>query len=144
MENLKKISKLNKGICGEYAACSELLKRGYIARITEGNAKGVDIIIFKEDKTFRKIEVKTTTEKKCITGFFQKYYDKNNPNHPDYWILVHIDENLINHYYILTHNEMALVQMKKNKMTTWQKIVGVDGVLISEVKDYENRWDILL
>lgn len=135
--------KLNKGLAGEYAACSELLKRGYTARITEGNAKGVDIVLFDNvNKTYKTVEVKTSTKNNVVTGFFQKYYDKTKP-HPDYWIIVNIDRYLINHYYILTHEEIGKLQMMRNKMTEYKKIEGCDNLLIKDLEPWKDNWMLL-
>ena len=65
------------GMAGEYSVCAELLKRGHNASVTMGNAKAVDIVVFQQDNTYRRIEVKTSRNKRFVTGFFQKYYDIN-------------------------------------------------------------------
>ena len=70
------IGKQQLGMSGEHSICAELLKRGHNASITMGNAKATDVMIFLEDKSFRRIEVKTTRNSRFVIGFFQKYYDK--------------------------------------------------------------------
>lgn len=129
------------GMTGEYSVCAELLKRGCNASITMGNAKAVDIVVFMQDSTYRRIEVKTSRNKRFVTGFFQKYYDINQSPHPDFWVLVHIDENNESHYYILTHEEMGNVQMKRNEMDVWEKIDGCDNVLLKDIELFENKWE---
>ena len=128
-------------MAGEYGVCAELLKRGLCASVTLGNAKAVDVILYLDDKTYKRIEVKTSSNKRFVTGFFQKYYDKNNPLHPDFWVLVRIDEEYQSHYYILTHEEMGQVQMQRNEMDTWERIIGCDNVLLRDVEQFENMWD---
>jgi len=136
------ITKLNKGLCGEYAVCSELLKRGYIARITEGNAKGVDIVLYDtKSREYYRVEVKTTTENKVITGFFQKYYDITE-DAPDYWIFVYIDKDLNNYYYIMTHDEVCQLQMQRNNMTYYHKVKGCDNLLLKDLESFKDNWNI--
>lgn len=133
--------KLQLGMAGEYSVCAELLKRGHNASITMGNAKAVDIIIFTSDNTYRRIEVKTSRNKRFVTGFFQKYYDKTLALHPDFWVLVHLDEEFKSRYFILTHEEMGSVQMKRNEMDDWERIVGCDNVLLKDIEQFEDKWE---
>ena len=131
-------------MAGEYGACAELSKRGHDVSLTMGNAKATDIILFKTNGTFVRIEVKTSRSTRFVTNFFQKYFDKSKNNHPDYWILVHIDKQNNSHYYILTHEEMGDVQMQRNNMAEWYKVEkGCDNVLLNHVKQYENKWEKL-
>ena len=134
------IEKQRLGIAGEYSVCAELLKRGFNASITMGNAKAVDIVVLLQDHTYRRIEVKTSRDKRFVTGFFQKYYDKTQTLHPDFWVLVHIDEENNSHYYVLTHEEMGNVQMKRNEMDTWEQIKGCDNVLLRDIEPFKGKW----
>lgn len=134
-------------MAGEYAVCAELSKRGYDASITFGNMKATDIIILMPDKTYRRIEVKTTRGKKFVTGFFQKYFDRTQNDHPDYWVLVRIapanvnsNEEILN-YYILTHQEMGEVQRIRNKMIQWYKVKGCDNVLLEDISQFKGQWN---
>ena len=136
--------KLRLSMTGEYYVCAELLKRGHNASITMGNAKAVDIIILMDDNTYRRIEVKTSRNKRFVTGFFQKYYDQTIILHPDFWILVYIDDVNQTHYYILSHQEMGEVQMKRNEMDVWERIVGCDNVLLKDIEQFENQWEKIL
>lgn len=135
-----KNSKYHLGLAGEYSVCSELSKREYDASITLGNAKAVDIMVFLPNNSCRRIEVKTSQTGRFVTNFFQKYYDKALHNHPDYWVLVYIDKNGQTHYYILTHEELGKIQMKRNGMSKWEKHVGCDNVLVKDVAHCENQW----
>ena len=138
---MTQIEKYRLSLVGEYAVCSELSKMGLDVSITLGNAKAVDVILFLPDNSFRRIEVKTTRSSKFFTGFFQKYYDKTSNNHPDYWVLVYIDKNGQSHFYVLTHEELGEIQMKRNGMTEWEKHDGCDNVLLRDIKHCEDRWD---
>lgn len=138
---MPKISKYQLSMAGEYAVCSELSKRGWDVSITFGNAKATDIILHLPGGTYRRIEVKTSQTGRFVTNFFQKYYDKTLNNHPDYWVLVYIDKNGQMHFYILTHEELGDIQMKRNGMTTWEKVNGCDNVLLRDLAVHEDRWD---
>lgn len=129
---------------GEYGVCAELCKRGFDASITFGNMKATDIIILMPDKTYRRIEVKTSRKTRFVTGFFQKYFDITQNDHPDYWVLVHIapsaeNDEMLN-YYILTHQEMGDVQMKRNNMPHWQYVKGCDNVLLKHILLSKDQW----
>lgn len=140
MAKISQQVKLRLSMAGEFGVASELLKRGYDASVTYGNAKAVDVICFDSAaQHYKTIEVKTTHNKTVVTGFFQKYGDRSLP-HPDYWVVVYIDNNNISHFYILTHQEMGDLQMERNKMTSWQPCTGCDNVLISSLAAYENDW----
>ena len=71
----------------------------------------------------------------------QKYYDKAQTSHPDFWVLVHIDEEYQSHFYVLTHEEMGIVQMKRNEMDTWERIIGCDNVLLRDIEPFKDKWE---
>ncbi len=129
-------------LAGEYAVCSELLKRQIFCALTFGNAKAADIVITAPNAKTRIVEVKTSSSNRFVTGFFQKYPTPQTVPHPDFWVVVRIDS--ISHatrFFVLTHSEMAKVQMLRNKMRKWSRVNGVDNVLLKHVIPFENRWD---
>ena len=131
MAKISQQVKLRLSMAGEFGVASELLKRGYDVSVTYGNAKAVDVICFDSaTQHYKTIEVKTTHNKTVVTGFFQKY-GNSTLQHPDYWVVVYIDNNNISHFYILTHQEMGQIQKTRNKMTSWQSCTGCDNVLVS-------------
>lgn len=134
-------NRYNIGMAGEIGVCSELYKRGYNASITLGNKKAVDIYVAIANDRYISIEVKTSRNTKIVTGFFQKYASPNQIPHPDYWVLVYIDKNNMSHYYVLSHQEMAAEQMRRNGMSQWAHVGnGVDNVLVRDLSNYENAW----
>lgn len=142
MAKKNKYDKYDTGMAGEFGVCSELYKRGYNASITLGNKKAVDIYVAIADDRYISIEVKTNRNTKILTGFFQKYASPNQIPHPDYWVLVYIDKNNMSHYYVLSHQEMAAEQMRRNGMSQWAHVQnGVDNVLVRDLSNYENAWD---
>jgi hypothetical protein len=57
-------------------------------------------------------------------------------------VLVYIDKNNMSHYYVLSHQEMAAEQMRRNGMSQWAHVQnGVDNVLVRDLSNYENAWD---
>lgn len=140
--NQSQTEKYNLSKAGEYGVCAELSKRGFNASVTIGNAKATDIVIYLEDHTFKRVEVKTSRRTRFVTGFFQKYFD-NCRIHPDFWVLVHIDAENVSHYYVLTHEEMAEVQMKRNEMDEWERIVGCDNVLLRDLEPFKEKWETI-
>ena len=135
-------TKFDIGMAGEFGVCSELYKRGYDASITLGNKKAVDIYVAIANDRYISIEVKTSRNTKIVTGFFQKYARSNQIPHPDYWVLVYIDKNNMSHYYVLSHQEMAAEQMRRNGMSQWAHVEkGVDNVLVRDLSNYENAWN---
>ena len=133
-------------LAGEYGVCSELSKNGIHCSLTFGNAKAADVIAFdpNERKTCCVVEVKSSKTNRFVTGFFQKYGDKSKQPRPDFWVIVHVNESGENQYYILTHEEMGLVQMERNKMTEWEPVPkGCDNVLLQHIQGFEKRWGII-
>jgi len=133
-------------LAGEYRVCAEILKRGIFATVTMGNLKAADIHII-VNKHVYSVEVKTTNGKRFVTSFFQKYKAPE-LDHPDFWILCHLD-TLRDRFFILTHEELARVQSNRNshsKVFDWleeanRSAKGVDNVLIDDIEIYENQWD---
>ena len=141
MAKKNKYDKYDTGMAGEFGDCSELYKRGYNASITLGNKKAVDIYVAIANDRYISIEVKTNRNTKILTGFFQKYASPDQIPHPDYWVLVYIDKNNMSHYYVLSHQEMAAEQMRRNGMSQWAHVEkGVDNVLVRDLSNYENAW----
>ena len=129
-------------LAGEHAVCSELLRRGIPCTLTLGNAKAADIIVTAPNVKTRIIEVKTSSSNRFVTNFFQKYPTPKTVPHPDFWVVVQIDKDChATRYFVLTHSEMAQVQMRRNQISTWSRVNGVDNVLLKHVLPFENRWD---
>jgi hypothetical protein len=130
-------------VAGEYPVCSELAKRNITANLTLGNKKAIDIIVINQENKAVTIEVKTSNKNKIVTGFFQKYTSPEMP-HPDFWIFVLIDKLLNSRFFILTHVELAELQMKINKMNKWEHLKGVDNLPLKSFEDFENKWDKII
>jgi len=133
--------KTRLNMIGEFAVCVELLKRGIHAFVTYGNQKAADIITVGKDKRASVIEVKTSDSNRIVTGFFQKYYIENMVECPDFWVLVHFDSKTLQaEFYVLTHQEMGNEQMKRNNMSEWKFVNGVDNVSLKALLEYKGEW----
>lgn len=65
------LDKAQIGLAGEFYVLAQLTARGFIATLTLGNTKGVDILVTNQeiDKLF-KVEVKTTTNEPAKSKLF--------------------------------------------------------------------------
>src|SRR6478672_3943790 len=58
---MAKINSNNVSLAGEFAVLAQLALRGYVANMTLGHTKGIDILVANPDTgRMRKIEVKTS------------------------------------------------------------------------------------
>lgn len=145
------IDKYNLNLAGEYRVCAELLKRGLFATLTYGNKKGADIYAIGANRRAAVIEVKASNSKKFVTGLYQKYRTQDSP-HPDFWVLYCVTrgvEEFDEHFFVLTHDEMALVQRNRDcrgeEVRSYAEHAacvakGVDNVLVQHVAEHENLW----
>ncbi|MCR9289057.1 MAG: PD-(D/E)XK motif protein [Bacteroidetes bacterium] len=153
-----KLDKTQIGLAGEYYVLAQLTARGFIATLTLGNTKGIDILVTNQEiNSLFKVEVKTTTSKPGVSKIHstEKCYQ---------WTLSSkhenlIDENLIYCFvYIQETNQLPLfflvpskevanyvkwqhkhwLELKKGKDTTMRKF----RIELSDPKVYRNNWDI--
>ena len=111
--------KYDVGLAGEFRVASELLKRGFRASVTFGNAKATDIVITGENNRFIAVEVKTSKNRKnFVTGYYPKYTDPHR-RHPDVWVFylpqIGGDGSDRDRFFILTHEEVGEIQLDVNK-----------------------------
>jgi hypothetical protein len=127
-------------LTGEYAVCSELAKIKIKASLSFINKKvGNEVVL--DDKQDVKLKLKITNKQSIVTHFFQKYITPD-ISHPDFWIMVFIENNLHIRFFILNHEELAQVQMKTNKVDKWSENKGgVDNIPLNAILEFENRWD---
>jgi len=143
-----KIEKTMIGLAGEMRVCAELMKKGYQASITHGNAKATDILIYGEGNCFLRVEVKTSLNgKRFVTGYYPKYTDPKKI-HPDIWVFYLPDKNLSSNgdrFFIATHKQVGLIQLDVNKGNKTLKGKGCDNIPLKllELKDVEEKWDII-
>jgi hypothetical protein len=103
-------------LAGEYRVCSELNRRGLLATITSGNHKAVDVYVISRRERALRIEVKTTQENDFCTTFPKGGYTPESA--PDFWVFFQTkangDEQYLERFFVLTHDEMMSVQEKHN------------------------------
>ena len=113
---MKKIPQYLLSLAGEYRACSELNKRGIFATITYGNRKSVDVyVIVDQQRSARRIEVKTSQAAKFLTGIYQEWKTPlTAQDAPDFWMLVQIRHDpakeFAERFFVLTHKEICQKQ----------------------------------
>lgn len=145
-----KLDKGQIGLAGEFRVASEILRRGYFANITFGNAKATDIVVLGRKDRFIRVEVKTSkNHRNFVTGYFPKYTDPNDLA-PDLWVLYLPNKNGLSdgdRFFLLTHEEIGKLQLIVNKGNKTEKGKGVDNiplkVLLENRPDSENRWNLL-
>jgi hypothetical protein len=138
------------GLAGEMRVASEFLKKGYEASITFGNSKATDIVVFGMHNRFIRVEVKTSkNQKNFVTGYYPKYTDTLS-KHPDIWVfyLPHKQGNSNgDRFFILTHEEVAELQLIVNKGNKTEKGKGCDNIPLSLLENYkekfEERWGVV-
>ncbi len=84
------MDKTQTGLAGEYFTLAQLTQLGFVATLTLGNTKGVDILVSNQElNTFYKVEMKTSTskphrEKAFGEGYFHSWtLGKKNENIKD-------------------------------------------------------------
>lgn len=153
------------GSSGEFFAAAEIAKRGGVATLTLKNTPTVDILAANLKKgTFANIQVKTRSKDNKQGWVLNSKVEKMSDIKNHFYIFVNLkNDNELNDYYIIPHNEFA--EFIKNKHQKWLNSKGRDG---SSHKDnnirnfkpdrkssdfyqqdcelgekYKDRWDIL-
>jgi hypothetical protein len=126
------------GLAGEYRVLSELLKKGYDASLTMGNAKATDILVFDGRRSHIRVEVKTSRNgRNFVTGYYPKYSEPSSL-HPDIWIL-YLPEPAGrsdgDRFFIMTHEEAGRIQLEVNGGTKTEKGRGCDNIPLHKIKD---------
>ncbi|MGW6441961.1 hypothetical protein [Lentzea sp. NPDC055074] len=142
------VSKYYLNLVGEYRVVAELLKHELHATITYGNAKGADIYAIGLNRRAAVIEVKSSNSGKFVTRFFQTYTDELK-EHPDFWVLYWLADDKAEHFFVLSHAELAVAQAERNspgKVMTWAESAqlypkGVDNVLAKDLAAHRSGWD---
>ena len=146
---MKNTDKGQIGLAGEMRVASELLKNGYNASITFGNAKATDIVVFGDKNRFLRVEVKTSkNQRNFVTGYYPKYTNPSQTS-PDIWVFYLPDKQARSDgdkFFILNHEEVAELQLIVNKGNKTEKGKGCDNIplrLLLENKDkFEDRWNL--
>lgn len=89
------MEKNNTHLAGEYFVAAELYRRGFSVEMTIGNAKAIDLFVYKDNKVLS-IQVKAIRndksggwpimEDKVIENILYIFVNLNDQSHPDYYI----------------------------------------------------------
>ena len=154
------LDKTQIGLAGEYYVLAQLTARGFIATLTLGNTKGVDILVTNQEinKLF-KVEVKTTIGKPRIERLFsekKQYIWAMSKKHESIidekliYCFVHmVDSNTLPKFFLIPSKEVAdcvkwqhqywLDTRKHNVKETSMRNFRIE---IDDPNGYENNWDV--
>lgn len=146
----KKIDKYLIALAGEMRVAAEILRRGFLANVTHGNAKATDIIILGPDGKFLRVEVKTSrNQRNFVTSYYPKYTD-NSDSEPDLWVLYLPNKDGDSdgdRFFIFTHEDIGQLQLVVNKGNKTLPGKGVDNIplkrLLAECPESEGRWSLI-
>jgi len=148
------------GAAGVYHVAAELSKMGHIALVTIRNTRGVDIVAMNPEKN-KAIGIQVKTRKGDGDGVYFPIginckiddlddYDKKIKNP---FVFVQITKEKIRYFVIPAKNIIRLCKedfesyMKSAKhrkpVEDIRKANQIFGVEVSEIKDFEDRWDYL-
>ena len=148
------------GLAGEFLVLAQLTQRGYVATITLGNTKGVDILVTNPDlNTLYKVEVKTTAKKPRRERLFGEelfYIWAMSKKHEDIvdrrliYCFVYLSEpNEMPKFFPVPSHEVAKyvrdqhqhwldTRVKPVKNTTMRKF----RIEVSDPNNYSTNWDL--
>jgi hypothetical protein len=111
----EQLSKDLLSLAGEHRVASELCKRGIFATLTPGNRKQTDVYVI-EDSTKRvlRVEVKASQKTDDKKTFVTKFFQKDNSNAPDFWVLALFRPGQQERFFILTNEEIMALQEARN------------------------------
>jgi len=155
-----KLDKTQTGLAGEYYVLAQLTARGFIATLTLGNTKGVDILVTNHEinKLF-KVEVKTTsnaaknaalfTNKKAYHWTMGMKHENIKDNNLIYCFVIIEDVNTLPLFFLVPSNDVA--EYVKWQHDYWlstrtEKVVETNmrqyRIEIDDPKNYLNNWEI--
>lgn len=150
MKDNNELSSLLSGVTGEYFVAAELSKRGYIASITLGNTKGIDILCSNESATKTVgIQVKTNRDSKRDWILNQKAEDYFADNL--FYAFVNLHNNEKNPEYFIVPSKTAALFVKEGH-ASWISTLGKNGRIrkdgpmrhfMDKEEKYLNKWEIL-
>lgn len=125
------MEKNNTHLAGEYFVAAELYRRGFSVGMTIGNAKAIDLFVFKDDKHLS-IQVKALKNKKSVGWPMMKDKVRNGI----IYIFVNLNDQSAPDYYICTDKEAR----EKVKQYVTRGIIDITSLRTDQFID---RWDKL-
>lgn len=155
-----KLDKTQTGLSGEYYVLAQLTSRGFVATLTLGNTKGVDILATNQEinKLF-KVEVKTTTnkpkgaklftDKKAYHWTMGKKHETIKDENLIYCFVVIEEINKLPLFFLVPSKDVAeqvkweheywLSTRKRKVRNTSLRQFRIE---IDDPKNYKNNWDL--
>ena len=147
---MKKISRTQSGISGEYFVAAELSRRGYLCSITLKNTKKIDVLVSNEDSSkLVGIQVKTNNSGRKAWVLNQKAEELSEEK----FIYVFVNLNSLDRlpdFYIVPSKVVA--QQVKEGHAKWLTTLGKNGqkhnktsmrMFFDEKDDYKGNWSII-
>lgn len=134
------------GMAGEFYVAAELLRRGYLAAVTHGNAKKADVVALKGEKAVA-IEVKSTSAQKWVVG------NKMPTEGAKPWVLVYFPSGYSPpEFFICSSSELRKALMPEDaryreayreKHSKDFEGVGVYSVKRELMQSFKNNWGVI-
>ena len=135
---------------GEFSVAAELNRRGFSATVTYGNMKNTDVVAFSKLGHYARVEVKTSSRNRFVTGLTKKKLLKCDDK--VFWVLVSVQQDrelATPRYFVLSDAEIKGVQRDSDQeyldgyYARHQKAFegkGVPTVSLKKVLPFENSW----
>jgi hypothetical protein len=144
-----RLSKVLRGIAGEYFVAAELSRRGYVASLTLRNTRGIDILASNADATKSVgIQVKTNQGNKKQWILSEKAESDTAENL--FYVFVNLNGRGTPEYHIVPRADVA--NFVREDHAAWRATPGRTGkphgeskIRVFRDKDdaYRDRWDLL-
>jgi hypothetical protein len=123
------------GMAGEFLVAGQLFKRGYLASVTLGNAKTIDILVH-NPRTRHNFNVQVKTSQGQQGGFFFK---RENVRPSDIYVFVILNGPSEHENYFLVKGETIL-----NDINTFfgEKPSKVSGIAYKSLCGFEDKWKL--
>ncbi len=136
-----------------FFAAGELVRRGYLVTLTNGNAKFVDLLVQSTNESCFSIDVKGMSAHNWIP--VRKPHRENSDQ---YYILVYVPQQLndseIPRYFIMSSREMCQeianaeekgMQANKERLANGLEVYKewASGISFKQAELYENKWATL-
>jgi len=132
----------------QFLAAGELIRRGYLVAIPNGNANFADLLAKSPNGHHFSIDVKGMSGK---NWWFIKRPESDNDQNNQYFILVYILPNLAPQYFIFSLAEMIDEINQAEKESRKREIergkpyakMGINGIAFEQAFRHSNRWQTL-
>ena len=155
---MMKINSNDVFLAGEFAVLAQLALRGYVANMTLGRTKGIDILVANPDTgRMRKIEVKTSTHPRLRWVMQEKHERSNDPDlffcfvaiTKDYGFrFVVVPSADVANYLTRAHKQWADEKPSRKRATPMRIFLFTYAgekyaVATPTIEKYENNWQIM-